>query len=454
MAAPSFTWRVDPTLNVTLFGEFVSVTETPDVGLPRRGNAVVPGLPFSRFLGEPTDRLESDVREGRMLVEKQAGNWLLKAALLKGTIENTEFFTRGGALQADGRTLTRTIIDSGFKSEDELGQLEAIGKLNFGGFQHRVTLGVDAGTRKTDSIFNSAPANPIDIFAPVYGRIGATGAFFRFRQALKQEAYGVFAHDNISLSEQSHTRPVLQARRAAQFSRDARVEIPVAMRRALYLVHLYAGLFLGAAVVLVGVTGSAVVYRPEIEHLLNPEWFRASTVGEMRPLDELVANAVRTYPGVVPTFVSIQPPLTSRETAMVVMKDRFGAGSGPWIRAHLDPYTGAVLASFDPRQTFSGVLFDLHSSLLVGEHTWGEQIVGVFGIVLLLFCVTGALLWWPGARRFTRAFKGGLPLKIVWALLDILTILILGTGVYLWLKRGVYRRFDTDEITVEAQVRA
>lgn len=176
------------------------------------------------------------------------------------------------------------------------------------------------------------------------------------------------------------------------------------MRRALYLVHLYVGLFLGATVVFVGLTGSAVVYRPEIERLLNPEWFRVSAPGEMRSLDDLVANAVRTYPGAVPTFVSIQPPLAAGESAMVVMKDRFGADSGPWIRAHVDPYTGAVLASFDPRQTFSGVLFDLHSSLLVGEHTWGEQIVGVFGIVLLLFCVTGAVLWWPGMRRFTRAF--------------------------------------------------
>jgi iron complex outermembrane receptor protein len=210
MAAPSFTWRIDPTLNVTLFGEFVSVRETPDVGLPRRGNAVVPGLSFSRFLGEPTDRSQSDVREGRMLVEKQAGDWLLKAALLKGTIENTEFFTRGGVLQADGRTLTRTIIDSGFKSEDEVAQVEAMGKVSFAGFQHRVTMGVDAGTRKTDSVFNSAPANPIDIFAPVYGRTGATGAFFRFRQALKQEAYGVFAHDTIALSE--HWKAAVGAR--------------------------------------------------------------------------------------------------------------------------------------------------------------------------------------------------------------------------------------------------
>jgi len=31
---------------------------------------------------------------------------------------------------------------------------------------------------------------------------------------------------------------------------------------------------------------------------------------------------------------------------------------------------------------------------------------------------------------------GGLPLKMLWALLDVLTIVVLGSGLYLWLKRG------------------
>ena len=30
---------------------------------------------------------------------------------------------------------------------------------------------------------------------------------------------------------------------------------------------------------------------------------------------------------------------------------------------------------------------------------------------------------------------GGMPLKIIWALLDVMTIIVLGTGVYLWLRR-------------------
>jgi len=31
---------------------------------------------------------------------------------------------------------------------------------------------------------------------------------------------------------------------------------------------------------------------------------------------------------------------------------------------------------------------------------------------------------------------GGLPMKILWAALDIITIIVLGSGLYLWLARG------------------
>jgi uncharacterized iron-regulated membrane protein len=30
---------------------------------------------------------------------------------------------------------------------------------------------------------------------------------------------------------------------------------------------------------------------------------------------------------------------------------------------------------------------------------------------------------------------GGMPLKILWAILDVITIVVLGSGVYLWLRR-------------------
>ena len=178
------------------------------------------------------------------------------------------------------------------------------------------------------------------------------------------------------------------------------------MRRVLYFMHLYAGLFFGAAVVFVGVTGSAVMYRPEIEQLLNPEWFRASAPGEMRPLDELVANAVQTVPR-SGADLRFDPTATWRRGS------GHGHHEGSCRRGEraLDQSARRSLYGSGARflrpaaDSFRPFRLDLHSSLHVLEHTWGEQIVGVFGIVLLLFCVTGAVLWWPGTRSVIRALK-------------------------------------------------
>ncbi|MCQ4325093.1 peptidase [Stutzerimonas stutzeri] len=52
----------------------------------------------------------------------------------------------------------------------------------------------------------------------------------------------------------------------------------------------------------------------------------------------------------------------------------------------------------------------------------------------------GARPWYVTALQLSEPLHfgdyGGLPLKLLWALLDILTIVVLGSGLYLWLKRG------------------
>jgi uncharacterized iron-regulated membrane protein len=53
----------------------------------------------------------------------------------------------------------------------------------------------------------------------------------------------------------------------------------------------------------------------------------------------------------------------------------------------------------------------------------------------------GARPWYVTALQLSEPLHfgdyGGLPLKILWGLLDILTIIVLGSGLYLWLKRGM-----------------
>jgi len=52
-----------------------------------------------------------------------------------------------------------------------------------------------------------------------------------------------------------------------------------------------------------------------------------------------------------------------------------------------------------------------------------------------------ALPWYLTALLVSQPLHfgdyGGMPMKILWALLDIATIVVLGSGLYLWLRKGV-----------------
>jgi uncharacterized iron-regulated membrane protein len=49
---------------------------------------------------------------------------------------------------------------------------------------------------------------------------------------------------------------------------------------------------------------------------------------------------------------------------------------------------------------------------------------------------------------------GGMPLKIIWAILDILTIVILVTGLYLWMKRSrSFAVLSNAELTAAASIK-
>ena len=45
---------------------------------------------------------------------------------------------------------------------------------------------------------------------------------------------------------------------------------------------------------------------------------------------------------------------------------------------------------------------------------------------------------------------GGLPMKVIWALLDIITIVVLGSGLALWLKRRRATEVDTEDLRIGA----
>lgn len=76
-------------------------------------------------------------------------------------------------------------------------------------------------------------------------------------------------------------------------------------RKIVYHVHLYLGLGAGGLIALIGLTGSAIVFGPENDRLLNPHLLREVPVGEPMGLQAALTAARKAYPDRDPLLIGI-----------------------------------------------------------------------------------------------------------------------------------------------------
>ena len=180
------------------------------------------------------------------------------------------------------------------------------------------------------------------------------------------------------------------------------------MRRVLARLHRWIGLALAAYVLLIGLTGSVLVYRPELYRQFEPVPV-AVAVGPMLLSDaELLQAARRAFPSERPVEVwrGGQPG-----HAVEVILQREGER-----RNHLfDPYTGDPVGPTLPlgfRAT--AYLLDLHTELVGGET--GRTVNGALALGLVFMALSGVLVWTRRRVRERSASLRRLHLTVgIWA---------------------------------------
>lgn len=196
-------------------------------------------------------------------------------------------------------------------------------------------------------------------------------------------------------------------------------------------IHRSIAILLGLVLLVIGLTGSCLVFSQEIKSLLNPQMMQVVPQGE-RLSPEVVLKTVRS------TFSdmelhSIILPRTSKEVYTVALK----SPRGEWIDVYLNPYTGAILGSQQWGHTLMTFILYIHMYMLMGEQV-GHKFVGICGLLLLILVVSGLVVW-PGWRNLIRGFwirwKAPAPLltydfhKVVGFLAAAFLLVIASTGV-------------------------
>lgn len=226
------------------------------------------------------------------------------------------------------------------------------------------------------------------------------------------------------------------------------------MRKLWLNTHLCIGLFLGIVIILIGLTGSIIVFDKEIDQMLNPQLFTVQPQDRHRPLAEIVAAAKRLHPDNI--AVSVTPPLTEDGVFMVWFKvpeplvlgkkeDKHACCKWTWRQVMLNPYTAQILGSRDAgkyglnREYFVKTINHLHSRILLGD--WGKNFIGIVGILWLIVSFIGIYLWWPKAGKLKLALsikRGAGDARLIFDLhrttgiySAIVLIIVTFSGVYL-----------------------
>jgi len=171
------------------------------------------------------------------------------------------------------------------------------------------------------------------------------------------------------------------------------------LRKALFQIHLWTGIGVGLYVVLISISGSAIVFRNELYKGLWPGPKLVPISGPRLSREDLKKAVHQAWPHYSITYIwdSKRP-----NEATEVWIERDGVKHPKTNGRLVDPFTGKDLGPSRPASI--GVLAwfsDLHTNLLGGNT--GRKINGVLAIFVIALSVTGLAIWWPGTGRVRRS---------------------------------------------------
>jgi ferredoxin-NADP reductase/uncharacterized iron-regulated membrane protein len=160
----------------------------------------------------------------------------------------------------------------------------------------------------------------------------------------------------------------------------------LALRKTILQLHRWTGLTLGLVAVFLAITGLAMVFRPQLEPLVERGLRDVGSCSTRLPLGELIARAREFHGDAAVVRIEI---LEGGNGATTI---RFADKQGVYV----NPCTGVVLGQQHQWGGFFGSVEQLHRLLFIDDADIAEFIGGSTSLVLALVTVVGGLfVWWP-----------------------------------------------------------
>ena len=160
------------------------------------------------------------------------------------------------------------------------------------------------------------------------------------------------------------------------------------MKRRIYQLHSWLGLIAGLGLLVVGLTGSILVFKEEIDRILARDLVVVEDAAKPRlDRDQFIAKLQSELPDYKVSGWGKGPQPDSSDAAYV---KKVGEPEGKML--YVDPTTGLPRnRDIDKNETVADWLLTLHYTLFA-DHV-GELIVGIFGVMFCLLGITGVIIY-------------------------------------------------------------
>jgi uncharacterized iron-regulated membrane protein len=171
------------------------------------------------------------------------------------------------------------------------------------------------------------------------------------------------------------------------------------VRKVIFYVHLVLGLSIGLLASITCLTGSLIVYKPEIESLLLGPVSHVAPPADARTVAlQFAYDAVRQERPdckIVQAYLHAEPDLAWSFDLNCKPRGR--------VVVYIDKYRGNVTGEDYFQGKWTQWIYDLHVRLLSG--TTGETINGIGALLLVVLASTGLVVWWPGVKHWRSALR-------------------------------------------------
>jgi uncharacterized iron-regulated membrane protein len=156
--------------------------------------------------------------------------------------------------------------------------------------------------------------------------------------------------------------------------------------RTIWRWHFYAGIMFAPFLVMLAVTGSIYLFKPQIENVLYQSYYAVTPKADGITATEQINRVKATYPDALVT--SYRPGESDDRSSEVNI-------SSPKMSAtvFVNPYTGKIIGTLSDDDRIMNKIDEIHGELMAG--TTGDRIVELVACWAIVLIVTGLFLWFP-----------------------------------------------------------